>query len=257
MMRATMSIEPPDPSIFDPWVIKNLVKRPIHYDWERLSVLGTTRSEILSFYRSILRAINPLAGPMDEHSILLNRSFRTDFAIATEFAAELDITRKQRSLFARLLAVIFNWNPSYYEPVHELWNRMLDQKVTLKYLRTSAENQTSAPSREYLSSILDAHQMGMSPEHADEYARASRYPEWTLTAHQFRSLAKRNIAPSFAQTVLGHSKPGTKQTTLDIRDLHDAKVGWDYMLALLGDGARGRDIARYWKNDIPLEYARA
>lgn len=240
--------EPVDPSDIDPALLVRLVKYPHHYDWEAVAELWPTENAALRFIRAIDRA----TGHTNRYDIWRRRSTRADLAYASELAGQLRITRRQSSKFARLVAAVLYGNGDATDDPDDIraaWENTLRQKVTLAYLRESTENIACADLHHYRS-VLDNHEAGMNAAYARE---ATRGQLGMFTTRQLVALSKTDIDPGYASGVCYR----TRQSVADIKALVAARVPWNYMTPLLGNRMNGTTIARYWAENIPLEYAAA
>lgn len=266
-----LQASPADPSLFETRVLDALVKYPLEYDWNALAVLTPTYDKLLRFYRMVLRGLNPnltVITTVTEKHILSDRAFRTEMRLISTMAAELQVLDSQKSKFARLAGIALSWQAGSFtrrdDEMHDdeiiakaktIWQRILDQKVTLAWFREATEN-TTRMRYSQLDRLLYAHSLGMSPWDASAYSHPLCAELFTLA--QVRSMARHKLSPSFARHVFETGlATGTHPTIQEVVELRDADVPWDYLTALLRSGKTAHAIVQMWKNSIPLEYALA
>lgn len=234
----------------DPAVSSMLQRHRLIYDWEAVAELWPSVGELYKFYRAVCRAINPRHTSISKYDIHLSRDFPITFAIASEYAGVLGVTYAQRNKFIRLLATFVD-EPDKRDlrVIREAWQRTLDQKVTLAYLRGSTES-IVCPDLAHYVSVLDSHAAGLNAAYAQSRARGDL---GKFTIRQLAALSRTDIDPEYA---IGVSRHG-RQNVADITSLVGVRCPWDYMGSLLRGGMSGTDIAKLYAAGVPLEYATA
>lgn len=238
---------PENPSAVNDAVLGELQKYPHEYDWEAVAELWPSVDAMFQFYRAVDRGINPAGRHQYRHDIRRSRDFRRTFALASRYAGALGITHAQRNKFARLFSTIVDGDGDDLAAVTAAWQRTLDQKVSLVYLRQSC-NTTVCPNLEHYTAVLDAHAAKLNPAYAQASARGD---VGMFTVRQLAALSKTDIDPEYAIDVSRHGR----QTVADIIALVAERTPWNYRNTLLREGMRGTDIARLYAAGIPLEYA--
>lgn len=265
-----LQASPADPSLFETRVLDVLVKFPLEYDWDALAVLTPTYDKLLRLYRMVLRGLNPNLTSITEEHILRDRSFRTDMRLISDMAGSLKVTAGQRSKFARLAGIALSWQTNsqghfrqddameddeIIDKARPIWRRILDQKMTLAWLREATDN-TVGMKYDRFNRVVYAHSLDMSPWDASAYSHPLCAE--LFTSAQVRSMAHHKLSPGFVRHVFETGRAvGTHPTIQEVVELRDADVPWDYLTTLLRSGETAHAIVRLWKNSIPLEYALA
>lgn len=265
-----LQASPADPSLSETRVLDVLVKFPLEYDWDALAVLTPTYDKLLRLYRMVLRGLNPNLTSITEEHILRDRSFRTDMRLISDMAGSLKVTAGQRSKFARLAGIALSWQTNsqghfrqddameddeIIDKARPIWRRILDQKMTLAWLREATDN-TVGMKYDRFNRVVYAHSLDMSPWDASAYSHPLCAE--LFTSAQVRSMAHHKLSPGFVRHVFETGRAAeTHPTIQEVVELRDADVPWDYLTTLLRSGETAHAIVRLWKNSIPLEYALA